>query len=77
MGVEAGGDDEELGPEILKPRQDSLREGGAERLTGALTMVSCSPDSPTAPVPGKSGIWWVEQYITVLSAQKISCEPLP
>ena len=27
--------------------------------------------------PGKSGIWWVEQYITLLSAQKISCDPFP
>src|SRR3954468_13295575 len=45
--------------------------------SGALTMVSCSPRSPLAPVPGNNGIWCVEQYITVESDQKISCVPLP
>ena len=44
---------------------------------GALTMVSCSPRSSAAPVPGKSGIWWVEAYMTLGSSQKMSCVPLP
>ncbi len=43
-------------------RNLALPSSGA---SGALTMVSCSPRSPRAPVPGNSGIWWVEQYITL------------
>ena len=34
-------------------------------------------NAPLAPVPGNSGIWCVEQYIMVGSAQKISWVPLP
>ena len=71
------------GAKIAQPRQHAVLECGAERfaaVAGPQRRVDHGivvAGLATAPVPGNSGIWWVEQYITVLSAQKISCEPLP
>ena len=42
-----------------------------------LERVEPAPVPEAAPLPGNSGIWWVEQYITFGSAQKMSCVPLP
>ena len=65
MGVEACRDQKEIRSKGVERRQDSRLEGGAEivavvaRLERRLKMLP-TPVSSTAPVPGNSGIWWVE-----------------
>jgi hypothetical protein len=55
--VEAGGNDDQFRAEVGKPRQDAALERGAKRVAAvARAQRLCSPDSPTAPVPGNSGI---------------------
>ena len=71
------------GLNFVQLRQDQVFERGAEfgaavfggqrRVDDVVVLAALA----SAPVPGNSGIWWVEQYITVGSAQKISWVPLP
>ena len=62
MRVKAGRDDHKLRPKFPKSRQILVSNAARNAAppspgrNGALTIVLCSPVSPTAPVPGNNGI---------------------
>ncbi len=73
VGVEPGRDQQEVGAKGNERRKDGVLVGGTisslplRAASGTLTILP-APVSLAAPVPGNSGIWWVEAYMTLGSS---------
>ena len=83
MSVEPGRDNDEVWREVHDPWQDRDLHRLPEDFAGIacakrgiddLVVLAAFADSP---VPGNSGISWVEAYMTFFSYQKICCVPFP
>ena len=86
VGIEAGGHQHQIGPVVEPDRHDEVLDRDNQTSssepagTGRLIVYprpSPEPVSISAPVPGKSPVWWMLVTSTSARRRKISAVPLP